>query len=335
MNGFTEERVCHARAGRCAPADERISVTGEQGKFTSKASAAPAEEQAKAPSGPSAGTATPTEGAAPAPGPVNWKSWTQLWQVPALASAIALIVLGLRTMGVDDQPHDFDAALAQVEELLASGALDEAHIRLTHVIEPNIAMAAQAQRARFHAAAADWLWRSQPVGARWSLEIGRRAHEQYTRAAELGLALGVERTEAWGRACVAAGEIPEARKRLAALDDAAKRGGAEGPPAEEARRRLLRNIVECELARPDAATSELLIALERYQAIEHLSGADEAWAIEQQAELRLKADEAEQAVNHLLVDMRRLEATEGGEATEGKKGAPPAAARRPTVVTMR
>jgi tetratricopeptide (TPR) repeat protein len=240
--------------------------------------------------------------------------------VPALVVALGLIALGLRSLAKQEQPHDFDAALTQVEELLAAGELVEAHIRLTEVIEPSIATAPEAQRARFHAAVGDWLTRSLPVGAAPLIENSRRIKEQYGKASELGHVMDPARLEAWGRACLDVGEVREARERLAALDEQARGEGDEAGAAAEARRRLLRWIVALQLARPEASVDELQHELQRYRESPHLAAEDEAWAIEQQAELRLRAGEPEQAIHHLLLDMRRMEAATGagGAAIAGR-----------------
>lgn len=240
-----------------------------------------------------------------------------LWQIPAIAASAILIGAALWSVSRSAPGNDFDGVLDETRELIAAGRLDDASDRLQNVLFPNLDLAGPGHVARFHALAADWLDASQvnqnAIDETWTDRITK----EYALADEGGLLLNVPRRLRWGRALLELGRLEEARVQLDALD------GLSGEPEQRdaalrAHNELLRGIVEASLVAPPptgafaqsaerAAFERNMALLTDYRANAAIGLADEAWAIAREAELRLRAAEFNAAIDHLQVDMRRLE----------------------------
>ncbi|MBT8486204.1 MAG: tetratricopeptide repeat protein [Phycisphaerales bacterium] len=232
-------------------------------------------------------------------------TWSSVWQVPAILLSIALIAVGLVVAGRRAPEDDFGAALAEVEELIGVGEFSAARLRLEEVLRPNLLAATRPEKARFHAAAADWISASQDAAGTSVVENNERIVEQYTLARDLGRTLSPVRLERWAHAHIRLGQIREAHKRLAELEALGVMDAR--ADARQRRNRLLRKLVEHSLAQDDVAYEEMSSVLATYRDDPLLSPADQAWVVTHQARLRLEANEAAVAARHLLVDMRRLE----------------------------
>jgi tetratricopeptide (TPR) repeat protein len=254
---------------------------------------------------------SPDAGAAAAPAPAeaavpseNWRSWRNLWQMPAILGSVALIVAGISVAVSRAPQNDFDGALDEVDGYLAAGRLDDAATRLTTGVQPYLSLATREQRARFMATAADWVALSQAASGADQFENNRRIDEAYAEANSLGLRLDPTRTERWAGALISLGQIEGARQRLAELETQMLAGGED---VRARRNRVLRRLVEASLRHPDLSYDSMMEALGHYRADDMLSIADELWAVARQAELRLEAGHTQAAVERLLIDMRRLE----------------------------
>lgn len=227
-----------------------------------------------------------------------------LWQVPAILLSLALIFSGLY-VAVQRAPHDdFAGALRQVRGFIEEGQYDVAKARLRDVIEPNLERAEPEHQALFHAVAADLMYATvSHDGVDFGLNAAHIS-ELYEKAKQLGGNLEPAQIERWAETQLVLGQIEGARERLHELE-----GLAMGDSNEMARRnRVLRKIVEFGLRQPELSYEQLLGLLGEYRADPKLTILDEAWAIARQAELRLEAGLAQEAVDRLIVDMRRLEA---------------------------
>lgn len=268
-----------------------------------------ADDRKKAPEGveaPSQGTDASAEGVAA--DAVDLSSWGNLWQVPAIVISLILIAAGLHVASHREPEHDFDGALEQVDQLIAAGELETAKTRLEDVIGPNLDQATPPQQAHFHVATADWIAAAQR-DREVTIEANNRVIAgQYAEAVSMGATLDAPRLERWADALIDLGQLEEARKRVAELE-ALSISGEKGQVARAGRNRLLRRLVDASIGREDLADDVKSTALEEYRRDSMLSPADEAWAIARQAELRLDGGNAADAVDHLLVDMRRLEHT--------------------------
>jgi len=265
-----------------------------------------ADDQEKALEGADAsseGTDAHAEAAAEA---ADFSSWGSLWQVPAIVISLVLIGLGLLVAGHRGPKYDFDGALDQVDQLIVAGEFETAKTRLEDVIEPNLDQATPAQEARFHVAMADWVAAVQEARGTSVEASNHIIVTQYAEGVSRGATLTAPRLERWANALIGLGELEEARKRvaeLAALGISSESGGE----ARACRNRLLRRLVEVSLQQEELSEEAISAVLEDYRSDSMLTPADEAWVIARQAEQRLEAGDARQAVDYLLVDMRRLE----------------------------
>jgi len=228
---------------------------------------------------------------------------SNLWQVPAILLSVALIVGGLYVAVQRAPRDDFAGALQQVRSFIEEGQLEVAEARMRDVIEPNLSRAEPLQQAQFHAVAADLIFASvhfEPI------DLAKNAShisDLYKKAIELGIALEPAQLERWSEALIALGRIDLARERLAEIEGIAMSDEQQMPR----RNRMLRRIVEHGLRQPDLSYETILGLLGEYRADPLLSITDEAWVIARQAELRLEEGLAQEAVNRLIVDMRRIE----------------------------
>ncbi len=251
------------------------------------------------------GEAPPKSAEAEKPPETDWSSWSNLWQVPTIVASVLVIILGLFVAMQRAPANDFDGALDQVDILIARQEFEPAARQLNEVIEPNLDEALPPQKARFEATVADWIVLSQKAAGVDVAANNRRIIAHYTRAVDLGLTLEPERLERWADALLALGDTESARRLLADLETRASGIGA-AADVRERRNRVLRRIVETSLHNPgDAASLEAMLA--GYRSDPMLSPADELWAIARQAELRIESGSAQEAIDQLLVDMRRFE----------------------------
>ena len=231
-------------------------------------------------------------------------SWGDLWQVPTIIISGLLILLGVYVAANRAPENDFGGALDQVEALMVRGKFELAGQQLTEVIEPNIHLATQAETARFHATAADWIYLSQAAQGMDQSTNNQRIAERYVKAVELGIGLDAARLERWANALISVGDIEGARRRLRDLD---RLGDTAGQDVQGRRNRVLRSLVDRTLRSPDLSYDHMMEDLAAYRADPLLTVGDEIWAIGRQTRLRLEAGLTQEAIDRLMVDMRRLE----------------------------
>ena len=237
---------------------------------------------------------------------VDWSSWSNLWQIPAIALSGVVIVLGLIVAMRRAPTNDFDGALNQVEQLIEAADFELAAMQLNEVIEPHLELATPLQRARFEATVADWLALSQRARGVNLAENNRRIAERYARAVELRGVLQPAQLERWADALIELGDLAAARRRLRELE-AMTDGSAGGLDIRRRRNGVLRRIVEFSLRQEDLSFDSVMQLINDYRDDPMLAPQDELWAIARQAELRLEDGRPQQAVDHLLVDIRRFE----------------------------
>lgn len=237
--------------------------------------------------------------------------WGTLWQVPTIILSVALIASGFALMISTRPGPSVDALLDRVDRLIDTGEaqpMEQAREMLegTLRVRMNDAEVSDAQRARFYATRADWRLLSGQVVQNLDITARRRAVEDYARAVSLGGLLSPARIERWAEALIDLGDGIAARSRLAELE-----GLLVSSPGEQIirsrRNRILRRLVEHSLAQPSEPVEEMLELLANYRRDSLLDPKDEAWAVAQQAEIRLALGDTSAAVDHLLIDMRRIE----------------------------
>jgi tetratricopeptide (TPR) repeat protein len=246
--------------------------------------------------------------------PTRWAAWSDRWQIPTILASLALIVLGLWVVRQRVAQPDLATALTRAESLLDRGDLAGAARHLDQDIHRAAGRAGRELRARYHALVGDWAAARRFAEADRSPASALQVVEHYHTADSLGRLLVPEQVEQWAEALVDLGRLDEARHRAAVLEGLAVQG--EGGDAMRRRRnRVLRRITETSLEDPDRETDDLIALLERYRADRMLRPPDELWAVARQAELRLDAGRTQEAVDHLLIDMRRVEQRTGDPAT--------------------
>ncbi len=92
---------------------------------------------------------------------VDWSSWSNLWQIPAIAVSAVVIAVGLYIAMLRAPDNDFQGAFDLVDHLIATEQFDLAAAQLNEVVEPNLADATELEQARFEATVADWVSLSQ------------------------------------------------------------------------------------------------------------------------------------------------------------------------------
>ncbi len=238
---------------------------------------------------------------------VDWSSWSNLWQIPAIAVSAVVIAVGLYVAMLRAPDNDFQGAFDLVDHLIGTEQFDLAAAQLNEVVEPNLADATELEQARFEATVADWISLSQNA-AELDLEANnRRIAEHYGRASDMGLAMSPARMERWANARISLGEFDATRQSLDRMEKMAAKAGDGGVEIRRRRNAVLRRLVEFSLRRPDLSEESMAELLVGYRTDPMIGPVDELWAIARQAELRIESGHADDAVAHLLIDMRRFE----------------------------
>jgi len=232
------------------------------------------------------------------------RSWSNLWQIPTIVVSLTLIVGGIVIARRGAPTHDFEGAYAQIEDLVGTGQFELAADLLEESVAPHLDEATDAERGRFFAIAGDILALSMDWEETWPAEELNKVVDRYRRAEDLAGSLSATRVERWAKSWIRLGQLDASRRQLEKLDAMAL-DGADGAAA--ARNRVLRRLVEESLRRPDTGFEEAMAVLDRYRSDKRLRREDDIWAAARQAELRLRVGRVPEAINHVQVDMRRLE----------------------------
>jgi len=233
-------------------------------------------------------------------------SWANLWQIPAILLSVGLIMLAIAVAHTRSPGPDFDGVLDEVAHKISVGEFDEALRRLNNVIEPNLEQATNAQKARFHALAADWVHVAAIEQGADTPQNHEIVNSNYEQAQQLGLALDPHRLRRWAMSLLAVNRPGAAHDRLSELEAIALAREDDGHAAK-ARNGVLRMLIEYTLADPDGPDEKLITTLRQYRKDGRLAISDDLWASARLAELRLQAGDAQRAIDHLLLDIRRIE----------------------------
>lgn len=230
--------------------------------------------------------------------------WSKLWQVPTILVSVGLIIGGLSFARKHRPDHDFDGALDRIRQLVDIGKLEAAADHLENDIAPHLAEATDVQRGRFSALTGDVLALSMQREQVWTSGHLRSVVNRYERAEELGFELTPARAERSANALLRLGSVADARRRI---DDLELLTGSRevGEEALRARNRVLRRLIAHSLQGLPFEDAEELLRDYRDDPI--ITPIDDLWAAARFAELRLDARRPREAINHLLLDMRRLE----------------------------
>ncbi|MFG0330968.1 MAG: tetratricopeptide repeat protein [Phycisphaerales bacterium] len=227
----------------------------------------------------------------------------QLWQIPAAILAIGLLGVGLVMLLATRPPDEIDESLVQIESALDAGRYEDA-MSLVGDLELHEEKFVAEQRARYRALRGD---------AYYSLQMTADGNAETNLPQVI---LNYELAEESGGVLTPA-RIYRAADSLISLDriDEAFRFFDRLPASDHDRRhRLLKRLIERNLASTDMNFEDAFALLNRFLNDENLSAADRVWGISRRAELQLEQGYPEEAVESLLVSIQRLRA---GGASEG------------------
>jgi hypothetical protein len=170
------------------------------------------------------------------------------------------------------------------------------------------------QQARFHRTVGDLLYRALTEQRLNDPTTMQQVADRYARATQMGAEMGAIRLERWAEALLTLGDLDGARARLGELDSMDHAAPASEPDGARAntdvhaaRNRLFRKLVEYELRQPNLAYENLMQTVSEYRKDPRLSADDQLWSIARQAELRLESGHVAQAIDMIMVEIRRLE----------------------------
>ncbi len=225
------------------------------------------------------------------------KSWRDRWQAPALLLGIALVVGALVTARMTTPGHDFDAALDDAKALIQRGEPQAALTMLNEQIRPHLdePEATPEHRRRFHLLRGDAIFAGQDELETHNDANARAIIEEYEAAKSLLATLDAARLAAYVESLIELDRLGDALDMIREI-----------PPGEPARQRLIRELVERQLASEDASYEQTLALLEELAPQADLRPDERAWIAAREAELRLQAGFAEEGLEELLRDMQRL-----------------------------
>jgi len=241
-----------------------------------------------------------------APGSAAERSWSGLWQMPVILLSIASMVGAILYARNAPPPEELAAILVRVESLIAAGELPQAITVLEQSVAPWIDRADSSQQGRFHALAADSILGAAERHDSRAPSLLEAGIDHATCAVECGFALAPDQIERLAAAEFAIGRIDVAHQRLAALERMAT-DPVHMAEAQPARRRLLRRMIAMLAGDGDASPESALTLLDVYRADPDLATSEEIWAAARAAEMSLEAGHAREAVDRLMLDLRRLE----------------------------
>ena len=215
--------------------------------------------------------------------------------------------------------HDFDAAYDQVETLLETHQYDVAAELLQANIEPKLEFATEEEHGRFFALAADTLFLKMAYEDVENPDLSRTVAMRYERADAMHFELSPQRIERWADSSLLLGDLTSARARLTTLE-VLSIDEELGPAARQSRNRVQRKIVDYSLHEEELPFDSAFAILRDYRENPNLSLADEIWAVARQAAFRLEDDRVREAIDHLQMDMRRLEPRMAEQAAGGGSG---------------
>ena len=165
---------------------------------------------------------------------VDWSSWSNLWQIPAIAVSAVVIAGGLYVTMLRAPENDFHGAFDRVDHFIATEQFDLAAAQLNEVVEPSLGDATELEQARFEATVADWISLSQNAAGLDIEANNQRITEHYGRASDMGMALSPPRMQRWALAQISLSEFDAARESLDRMEKMAATAGDGGAGARPA-----------------------------------------------------------------------------------------------------
>ncbi len=247
---------------------------------------------------PSAGVASAGNGGGRGGGGLPKVNWKVLWPIPVLAVSTVLLAMALVT-GLKNRPKaDPREPLHKAEALVEKGDYDEAidvlnteplaHLRSG---EADDAYERDFRLIRAEAFAEGQAEHGISVPANHRIIV-----EDYQEAAKLGAHLGASEISRLVMSLLALDEVDDAMREVSAL----------GESDRETRIRLIRAVIDHNLASPNMRRDLTLRLLTELSTDNSLSDEDRAWTLARQCDLLLAEGDAEGAVNKLLTRLGRI-----------------------------
>ena len=240
-------------------------------------------------------------------------SWGGLWQVPTIVASLAAIAYGFHWNRQAQPGHDFEGAYAIIEQHVEAEEYDIAAAALEEQIAPKLGDASDQDRGHFFAISGDILAGSMNAERAWERDNLQLVMKRYRKASDFGYDLNVTNFEHWADAAIRYGNLETARKIVSNLEILALDSEV-GREATLARNRVMRQLIKRGLMDDRVPFEEAIATIDSYRegALSALS--DEIWASARQAELRIRDGRAQQAIDGILIDMRRFETQLSGPA---------------------
>ena len=160
------------------------------------------------------------------------------------------------------------------------------------------------QQANYYTMAGDWISLWQSANGIDEPDNAQRIVRNYEQAEALGGWMDDVHLERWAMATLSAGTPMATRgflDRLASLDP------EQAPLAATRHHRIHGAWIRSIMQDPHQHDLDILAALRTFRDVDVTTIADRTWAVARMAEYRLNAGRAEEAVQMLHVDLRRLE----------------------------
>ena len=224
-------------------------------------------------------------------------SWRQVWQVPAAVGSLGLVLLALVLLFQTRPTINFQAVCEEARQLAEAGKFDAAFERLVEA-ERHQAKMGEHDREAFLLTRADLFYeRQMSQGGIADHNLGE-AVKDYVQVEKSGVALSPQHLYQMGDALIRlehADEVPAIIERIP-------------PSSSSLRQRLIKSLVDRNLAMSNGKHSETADLLMKLMAEPDLKAEDRIWSVARLTELRLQQGFIDEAVDKLLVSMQQLRA---------------------------
>ena len=233
-------------------------------------------------------------------------TWRDVWQVPALGLAAALLVGGV-IYGIKKAPSpEFGGVLAQANEMINKGECEQAIDELNRRVLPYVGTKGlhAEDQARYHALLGRAVFEGQRLQGLDREENYKTVIAQFSEAEKLGATLKASDAARYAESLAALGKADLALERADGLPQDAKAERVE----------LYRALIGRALGRriPDFdRATELLV---RYLADGSLKADDRIWGVARQAQVQLSQGYPDAAITRLLREVQRVGVSESGNA---------------------
>lgn len=230
----------------------------------------------------------------------------EVWQLPALGLAAALLIGGV-LYGLKKAPSpEFGGVLEQANEMINKGECEEAIDELNSRVLPYVGTKGlQAEdQARYHALLGRAVFEGQRLQGLDREENYKTVIAQFSEAEKLGAKLKASDAARYAESLAALGKVDMALERADSLPD----------DARTERVGLYRVLIDRSLSRrvPDyERATELLM---RYLDDGSLKANDRIWGVARQAHVQLAQGYPDAAITRLLREVQRVGVSESGNA---------------------